>query len=432
LLLLHLFLLNLTLSISKIKAKATLFYNCIKLLARCSLLFFFRRKIRCGLSLDTLKGPAIIASNHPNSMLDAVVIACECKQPVYFMIRSDMFNNPVFRLLLKFLNGIPVYRASEEKEKLRENFNSFALCRSILKNNGIIIIFSEGITVHEWRLKPLKNGTAKIVHYALCDQQLRQTLQLVPVGLTYSDYEHPAKTLIIQAGEIFYPGKLPHFEHTGAWKQEFNAQLFQKFRSLVPALETNKEKAKNVWQTIVTNITPMDNCNNLVKYIYYQAGLLSAQDFEPLLDQKLKSYFFPLHYADYCKSYAIAGLLCLPALAGLVLNSLFYFPVRTFTRIKTKGTIFFDALLFGVLTIIYPVYILIASLLLDYFTPAPFWAWMLIIPFSGWCSTKFWVHVMKIKNYLTLEPSERKYLLELINSAEANNKKHQDIRSPFH
>ncbi|HRP56320.1 1-acyl-sn-glycerol-3-phosphate acyltransferase [Agriterribacter sp.] len=392
-----------------------MFYYCIKLLAHCSLLFFFRRKIRCGFPLHTLKGPAIIASNHPNSMLDAVVIGCECKQPVHFMIRSDMFNKPVFRLLLKFLNGIPVYRASEEKEKLRDNFSSFDLCRNILKNKGIIIIFSEGITVHEWKLKPLKSGTAKIVHHALHDRELRHTLQVVPVGLTYSDYEHPAKTLIIQTGEIFYPGKLPYDEHTGAWKHEFNAQLLQQFYSLVPALETNKEKVKNVWQAIVANITLKHNCNNLVRYIHYQAGLLSAQDFESPVHQKLKRYFLPLHYIDYCKSYAIAVLLCIPALAGLVLNSLFYFPMRTFCRIKTKGTIFFDALLFGLLTMIYPLYILLASVLLNYFTPAPFWSWILIIPLTGWCSTKFWVQTTKIKNYLALKPLERNYILELIN-----------------
>jgi hypothetical protein len=115
-----------------------------------------------------------------------------------------------------------------------------------------------------------------------------------------------------------------------------------------------------------------------------------------------------------------------------VLNSLFYFPIRTFTRIKTKGTIFFDALFFGLLTILYPVYILLTAVLLNYFTPAPFGLWIFIIPFTGWCSTRFWVYVMKIKNYLILEPGERSYLQDLICGTEVNNKKHQDTRSPFH
>ena len=409
-----------------------MFYYCIKLLARCSLLFFVRRKITCGLALNTLKGPAIIASNHPNSMLDAVVIACQCRQPVHFTIRSDMFNNPVFRVLLKFLNGIPVYRVSEEKEKLRQNFATIDLCRNILKKGGIIIVFSEGITRHEWKLKPLKSGTAKIVHYALGTEELRYTLQVVPVGLTYSDYEHPAKTLIIQTGEIFYPGRISYNRQTGAWKQEFNTQLFQKLAPLVPALETSNEKAKNIWHAIVTNVTPKDNCHNLIVYLHNRAEILSAPDFETPIHQKLKRFFFPVHYADYYKSYVATFALCIPALTGFVLNSLFYFPVRTFTQEKTKGTIFFDALQFGIFTIMYPVYILMISVLLDYFTRAPFWSWMLIIPLTGWCSTKFWVYTTKIKNYLILKPSERRYMLKLITGAKVNNKKRQDIHSPFH
>jgi hypothetical protein len=253
----------------------------------------------------------------------------------------------------------------------------------------------------------------------------------VPVGLTYSDYEHPAKTIIIQAGEVFYPGTLPINGHTGAWKKEFNAQLFQRLHSLVPALQTNKRKSRNVWQIIVSNITVRDNCNKLVKQIHQQSGILSAQDFEPPLEQKLKRYFFPLHDTDYRSSYVMVCLLCMPALAGFVLNSLFYFPVRTFIRIKTKGTIFYDALLFGVLTVAYPVYILSASVLLGYFTPVPFWSWIFIIPLTGWSSTKFWVHAMKINNYLSLEPAERNYLQESIKGEKINNKRHPGIRSPF-
>lgn len=347
-------------------------------------------------------------------MLDAVVIACQCRQPVHFTIRSDMFNNAIFRFLLKYLNGIPVYRASEEKEKLRKNFSSIAVCRAILKKNGIIIIFSEGITLHDWKLKPLKNGTARIVQHALLDPQLAQTLQVVPVGLTYSDYEHPAKTIIIQTGDIFYPGELPYNAHTGAWKQAFNAQLFQKLRSLVPCLETNNREAGNLWQVLITNITYKGNCNGFIKHIHYQAGALSAASFETIIPYKLKRNFLAAHSTGYYKSYFAAAMLCIPALAGFILNVLFYFPVNGFARRKTKNTIFYDTLFFGLLTMLYPVYILITSVLLAYFTGIPLALWLAAIPFCGWCTVQFWVQALKIKNHVTLTPSERKYIQAFI------------------
>ena len=397
-----------------------MFYYCIKLLARCSLLFFFRRKIRCGFPLHSLKGPAIIASNHPNSLLDAVVIACQCRQPVHFTIRSDMFNNPIFRLLLKNLNGIPLYRASEEKEKLRENFNSIDLCRSVLKKNGIIIIFSEGITLHDWKLKPIKSVTARIVQHALADPQLAQTLQVIPVGLTYSDYEHPAKTIIIHTGESFYPGKLLHSEHTGVWKQAFNSMLHQRLQPLIPSMTKDERAAKLIWQSVITNITATDNCNVCMKHLQHTGSIITVTDTEPAIAQKIKTPFFLPHFIACCKSYFAAILFGLPALAGLLLNSLFYFPVRNFTKKKTKNTIFYDSLFVGLLTMLYPVYILIVAVLLAYFTGIPLALWVVVIPLCGWCTIQFWVYALKIKNYLTLTALERKYMQELINGMEYN------------
>ena len=183
-----------------------------------------------------------------------------------------MFNNPLFRLLLKGLHGIPVYRRSEEKEKLRENFNSIDLCRNILKRGGIIIIFSEGITLHDWKLKPLKSGTAKIVQHALHDPQLASTLRVVPVGLTYSNYEHPGKTLIVQAGEIFYPGQLPFNTNTGVWKNSFNDALYARMQPLVPEMTSANAANTAYWQTLLTQCSPQFECKTGIAGVAQQRG----------------------------------------------------------------------------------------------------------------------------------------------------------------
>lgn len=140
-----------------------MYYRLVKIIAAFSQLFFFRRKIVSGYDLKDLKGPAIIASNHPNSMVDAILIATECKEPVHFMVRSDMFNHPLFRKFLLALNGLPIFREAEEKYKLRENFNVIRHCIDILKTNGIIIIFPDGITMHDWTLRLPKSGLAQII-----------------------------------------------------------------------------------------------------------------------------------------------------------------------------------------------------------------------------------------------------------------------------
>lgn len=403
-----------------------MFYNCIKFLARCGLLFFFRRRISLGFPLHALKGPAIIAANHPNSMLDAVIIACACKQQVHFTIRSDMFQNPLFRFLLKFLNAIPVYRVSEDKRNIRNNFTIIDRCRDILKKEGIIIIFSEGVTVHEWKLKPLKSGTSKIVQHAISDEQIRDQLQVVPVGLTYSDFRHPAKTLIIQTGEVFYPGRQTKDIQQGTWKHQFNTRLFQNLQQVIPELHTTRTKAVNLWQIFITNTTYRDNRNTFLTQFRYQSNVLSAGDFVSPLQHCLKRFFFPLQYADLYRSFSVAFLLVVPALAGVLLNGLFYFPASSLVRKKTKNTIFFDSLFFGLLVTLYPVYILLLSGFLSYYTGLYMGLWIVLIPLTGWCCLQCWVFLVKIINFIILNPAERKCLQQMITESGANNNLRQD------
>ncbi len=407
-----------------------MFYYCIRILARCSLLFFFRRSIACGFPLGELKGPAIIAANHPNSMMDAIVIGCSCKRPVHFTIRSDMFNNLLFRLLLRFLNGIPVYRTSEEKGKLRKNFNTIEQCRQILKQDGIIIIFPEGTTLQDWNLKPLKSGTAKMVQYALQDDYLQDALQVVPVGLTYSSYSHPAKTLIIQTGALFYPGRLDNDMPAGAWKQQFNTLLFQKLQPLVPGMIPASEHAQNIWQAIVTNITVEDKRCSRLKSLYIQGRELSGPDTAIPVYHPIKHPYLSLHAAELSSSYFFAMLLCIPGLAGLILNSPFYFPISIWSRNKTKDSIFYDALLFGLFVILYPLYILLLSLLLHWFSPIPFWIWLFLLPFTGWCTTRLWVHCLKIRNNAALHSAQKKWMREVISGVGFNNTTRPGSDSP--
>lgn len=383
-----------------------MFYYCIKLLARCSLLFFFRKRFFCGFPLHTLRGPAIIASNHPNSMLDAVVIACRCRQPVHFIIRSDMFNNPLFRLFLKSLHGIPVYRKSEEKEKLRENFNSIDLCRNILKKEGIIIIFSEGITLHDWKLKPLKSGTAKIVQHALRDPQLVNTLRVVPLGLTYSDYEHPGKTLIVQTGEIFYPGQLPFNTPTGEWKNRFNEALYARIQPLIPEMTSAHPANTVLWQTLLTQYSRRFDCITGIARLHSAGADISDPGFRSPLTSKLIRKYCSVTKREFAEDVLLVVIFSIPALIGFILNGAFYFPLRNRVYAKTKGTIFYDSVLFGLITTLYPVYILLTSFVLWLATPVPFWAGMIIMPVTAWISEQWHIRLLKIRNYTVLKKEE--------------------------
>ena len=45
-------------------------------------------------------GPIIIIANHPNTMMDAWIIAQSISQPIYFMAKGTFFNTPLKRRIL--------------------------------------------------------------------------------------------------------------------------------------------------------------------------------------------------------------------------------------------------------------------------------------------------------------------------------------------
>lgn len=127
-------------------------------------------------------GPVILACNHPNSFLDALIVGYHMKRKVHFLARSDAFDTPLKMWILTQLSMMPIYRLQEGMENLEKNKDTFGRCHELFDNNGIVIIFSEGYCIQEMRLRSLKKGTARI---ALEYIKTGKSLTIAPVGLNY-------------------------------------------------------------------------------------------------------------------------------------------------------------------------------------------------------------------------------------------------------
>ena len=146
-----------------------------------------------------IEGPLLIASNHPNSFLDAVIIATVFNKPVYSLARGDVFTNKFYSKILQSLNILPVYRISEGAENLEHNYSTFDDCKKLFKNNGIVLIFSEGSCSNEWHLRPLKKGTARL---AFSCWQDNIPLNILPVGINYNSFRSFGKIVKLNFGNI--------------------------------------------------------------------------------------------------------------------------------------------------------------------------------------------------------------------------------------
>jgi len=125
-------------------------------------------------------GPVIVVANHPNGLIDPLIVRLAVGRPVAFLGKSTFWDNPVSRLGMQSFGALPVYRAHEADT--RQNERTFAACHDLLREGGWLALFPEGKSHDETTLQPLKTGAARIALGAAA-----AGLHVVPVGLLYED-----------------------------------------------------------------------------------------------------------------------------------------------------------------------------------------------------------------------------------------------------
>lgn len=133
-------------------------------------------------------GPVIFVMNHPNGLIDPILLMLALNRPVAFLAKATFFHNPLGRLFMQAFGAAPVYRREEARQFGRgreRNELTFARCRRLLQQGGQMALFPEGLTHSGSRLRPLRTGAARIALSAEQETGWTLGLQIVPVGLWY-------------------------------------------------------------------------------------------------------------------------------------------------------------------------------------------------------------------------------------------------------
>src|SRR5688572_11517875 len=83
-------------------------------------------------------GPVLLVANHPNSLLDAALIAWIARRPVHFFAKAPLFDVPVFGSLLRAFGMVPAYRGSDDKSQVKRNLESLAAGAVWLKKGAAV------------------------------------------------------------------------------------------------------------------------------------------------------------------------------------------------------------------------------------------------------------------------------------------------------
>lgn len=304
-------------------------YQFFKFGALLALKIYCKKTVVNFSSNTTFTTPKIIASNHPNSFFDAICIAVLYPKPIYFLARGDAFKKPMVAKILNALHLIPIYRLSEGKSNLSKNEDTFKRCLELLHQNQTILIFSEGLCVNEWKLRSLKKGTARLALMALKDGITN--LKIQPTNVNYSSFKTNPKEVVLNFNQEFEP-TFNSTHNESEFYKNFNTMLE---RGILDAMIIQEnEVKKSVTSSSITF-------------------------------KKMMLFF--------------------PAIVGYILNIGIYSFFKNFTYKKTKNTVFYDSVLFGLLLICYPVLAAIISLLVGLifgYTIAI--ATFILFPLSAW------------------------------------------------
>ncbi len=192
-----------------------MFYYLVRPLARLGTYLFFQKIYFANENRIPRDKPVILAINHPTGFMEPIIMAVLLKKPLHFLVRGDFFSKKIYGALLRALHMIPIFRMRDTTgfSGVKSNFSTFEACYAGLKSGKIIMIFPEGRTVLEKRLRPLQRGLVRIAFGTLERYPELEDLYIVPVGVNFTDGERPRGKVMINFGE---PLSARSFYQTGA------------------------------------------------------------------------------------------------------------------------------------------------------------------------------------------------------------------------
>jgi 1-acyl-sn-glycerol-3-phosphate acyltransferase len=238
--------------------------------------------------------PLLVVANHPNQLIDALLVARALGRRVSFTGKAVLMENPVIATLGRAIGFVPLRRVQDEA-KLRggslaevsggpfaslrasptgtvssrgeerdtetsptqslrsgqagapqerdRNAAAFEAIVAALGARQAVLIFPEGISHDRPELAPIKTGAARIALQARDDAGVRG-LHVVAVGLTFERKWAPRSRILVQIGEpLAVDGWRPSAE--GGAVSELTAEVERRLRAVTLNFPT-REAADSV------------------------------------------------------------------------------------------------------------------------------------------------------------------------------------------
>ena len=175
-------------------------YHTLRAASRVALHWYYSDVIVQGRERVPRTGPVLIVANHPNALVDALLVGTTIDRRVLLTAKATLFGNPALAALLSTVGVVPLRRARDEPTGGQaRNELAFQRVTDALARNGVVLIFPEGISHDEPALAPLRTGAARMAYEAHGNGV--KGLRILPVGLIFEEKERPRSRVLVRIGE---------------------------------------------------------------------------------------------------------------------------------------------------------------------------------------------------------------------------------------
>ncbi|MDO4730838.1 MAG: lysophospholipid acyltransferase family protein [Clostridia bacterium] len=176
----------------KVPKKDSRIYKCARMIILPFFKLFYFLKIKKYPEFPT--GRCIICANH-SALKDPLLLAFIQKRQVYFMAKSELFENKFLAWLIKLVGAFPVKRN-------KSDVKSVSYAEELLENEKIVGIFIEGTRSKDGNLLPPKSGAVMIAY--------KTNTPIVPVSISQKSGKimRLFRKTTVNVGKPLYPKDL--------------------------------------------------------------------------------------------------------------------------------------------------------------------------------------------------------------------------------
>ena len=225
-----------------------LIYGLLRFLLGTAVGIFFRRIEVEGIENVPDTGPVLLLPNHPNALVDALVILMQIKRPVSLTAKSTLADNALLKFFIRTSKVILLHRKQDAElgADRSRNLNALEECQKRLNQGAAICLFPEGQSHSDPSLRPFRWGAARIALEFTQTRVSSETLKIIPVGLNFLRKDRFRSDVWVRFGEPIDIG-LWIADHPRDGPTELTAEIERHVRNLTLNFERRRDSILMDW-----------------------------------------------------------------------------------------------------------------------------------------------------------------------------------------